>query len=405
VEVTELPCFYEGKPCVQGILRDITKRKRAERQVRKQREILKKFFDHIPALVGFFDADGRIKLINREWKRVLGWGKEVTILKLLTHCFPDAEARRQARDYLQAGQIGWRDFRVLVRDGRTLDISWANIVISDGTRIAIGKDVTKSKAAEEALRRSKAELEERVAARTEELSRKNRELELEVTERRRAESQLQEKQRFMQRMLNAHERDRQLVAYEIHDAFLQDVIAALMFIDSSYEQRRETGEKALERLERSRALLRKAIDQARRMISGLRPPIIDEQGVVAAVEHLINELNSRGMKIDFHHAVHARRLSGVIEAAIFRIVQEALTNVERHSQSNHAQVNITQLGDLLRVEVRDFGVGFDRETVGEGHFGLQGIKERARLIGGAVSIASLPGEGTDIVFEIPVLPD
>jgi PAS domain S-box-containing protein len=401
VEVTGLPCIYDGHPSVQAIFRDVTKRKRAERQVRKQREILKKFFDRIPAIVGFFDVEGRVKLVNRQWKRVLGWGKDLSTLELIALGFPDPEKRQEAADFWKTAQPGWKDFRVLVRDGRTLDISWAKIVLTDGTRIVIGKDVTKGKAREEALRRAKSELEQRVEARTLELSRKNLELQVEVAERRRAESQLQEKQRFLERMLSTHERDRQLVAYEIHDSFLQDVIAALMFIDASYDTRHETGEQAIERLERARKLLRKSIDEARRMISGLRPPIIDEQGIVAAIEYLVNEWNSRGLKIHFLHALQVQRLNGIVEAAIFRIVQEALTNVERHSQSHDAQVTLTQPGETIRLAIRDFGVGFDPGDVGEGHFGLQGIQERARLIGAAVSINSRPNEGTEIIVEIP----
>lgn len=404
VEVTGLPCFYDGKPCVQEILRDTTKRKRAQRQVRKQREILKKFFDHIPALVGFFDVEGRITLVNREWRRVLGWGTELSIPQLLIRCFPDPVARRKAHEYLQTEQDGWQDFRVRVRDGRTLDISAARIMLSDGTRIAIGTDVTKRKAAEQALRRNKAELEARVAARTDEISRKNHELELEVAERRHAESMLKEKQRFMERLLSAQERDRQLVAYEIHDTFLQGVIAALMYLDPSYDERGEPAEQTGQRLKRVRKLLRKSIDEARRMISGLRPPLIDEQGAVAAIEYLINELNARGMEIEFDHAVDLGRLDGEVEAAVFRIVQEALVNVERHSQSKQCRVGITQSSGLLRLEVQDFGVGFDRQAVGEGHFGLQGIEERTRLIGGTVSITSRPGQGTQVLVEIPVLP-
>ena len=110
------------------------------------------------------------------------------------------------------------------------------------------------------------------------------------------------------------------------------------------------------------------------------------------------------MEIEFDHAVDLGRLDGEVEAAVFRIVQEALVNVERHSQSKQCRVGITQSSGLLRLEVQDFGVGFDRQAVGEGHFGLQGIEERTRLIGGTVSITSRPGQGTQVLVEIPVLP-
>ncbi len=144
-----------------------------------------------------------------------------------------------------------------------------------------------------------------------------------------------EKQRFLKKMLAANKRDRQLVAYEIHDTFLQDVIGALMFLDTFHDVRQRAGEEGLEALTTARKLLRKSIDEARTMISGLRPPIIDEQGIVAAVQYLISEMNARGLEIQFEHAMSIERLDAPIESAVFRIVQEALTNLERHSGSRY----------------------------------------------------------------------
>ena len=105
--------------------------------------------------------------------------------------------------HLDAAGPKWRDFSMRTQDGRMIDISWAHILLSDGMRIAIGADITERKAAEEALRRAKAGLEERARRRTEELSTKNAKLEVEVAERRRAEAELHEKQHFMEEMLSA----------------------------------------------------------------------------------------------------------------------------------------------------------------------------------------------------------
>jgi signal transduction histidine kinase len=215
-------------------------------------------------------------------------------------------------------------------------------------------------------------------------------------------SELRKKLQFMEQMLSAYQRDRQLMAYEIHDTFLQDVIAALMFIDAAYDLRRTAGEQDLEGLERARTLLRKSIDEARRMISGLRPPIIDEQGIVARIENLASEMRSRGLQVHFAHAIDRQHFEPIVESTIFRIVHEALTNVERHSKSREAHVSLTQIGETIRLEIRDFGVGFDPEAIAEGHYGLLGIKERARLIGAAASITSARGEGTVMVVEVPL---
>jgi PAS domain S-box-containing protein len=403
VEVRSIPCVYEGQQCVQVILRDVTQRHSAERQVRRQREMLRKFFNRIPIFVGLFDADGRVRIVNRQWTRVLGWGRGLSIPELLVHFFPDPVERAAAEGYMLAGP-GWKDLRMLTRDGRTLDVSWAVIALSDGTRIAVGQNVTRRKEIEAQLRRHQAELELRVGERTEQLVQKNVELQAEIAIRRAAETQLQERQQALEQMLDMHERYRQLVAYEIHDAFVQDVIGALMYLDVFHDEHREGRHPDLSGVERALEAMRRAIRAARRMISGLRPPIIDERGVVPAIEYLVNELNANGMNVHLHHDVRIHRTAPVIEAAVFRIVQEALANVQRHSQSAFATLDITQTGDTLRVEIRDFGVGFDPQRVGKGHFGLRGIRERARLCDGSVSIISSPGNGTHVSVEIPLPP-
>ena len=92
-----------------------------------------------------------------------------------------------------------------------------------------------------------------------------------------------------------------------------------------------------------------------------------------------------------------------MENVIYRIVQEGLSNARNHSKSKKIRVSLKQRGDRLRIEIRDWGVGFDPKLVQEDHFGLEGIRERARLLGGKCSIKSKPGEGTVIMVELPLV--
>jgi PAS domain S-box-containing protein len=402
VEVTGMPCVYGGVPCVQVILRDVTERRRVERQVRRQREILRKFFHHIPVLVGIFGKDRRIKAVNRAWKQLLGWGKDLSLDELLDRCFPNPDTRREVAEFLSEAPSGWRDSRVRTQDGRDIDVSAAILRLSDGTHIGIGKDITERKRADRLLRQSKAELEQRVEERTEALVGKNDQLQAEIAERRNAETQLQEKQQILETLLDAHERHRQLVAYEIHDTFVQDLIAALMYLDLYHDTRSDAGDVDLKPVEQALLLARRAVASARETISGLRPPIIDEQGIASAIEYLVSEMRSRGMEIQLHLDVHFGRMPSVLEATVYRIVQEALNNVRRHSRSTFAQVSITQDGDRLRVQIRDHGAGFDPALIPKGHFGVQGIRERARIFGGAAQIVSSPGKGTEILVDLPM---
>ena len=136
------------------------------------------------------------------------------------------------------------------------------------------------------------------------------------------------------------------------------------------------------------------------------PPILDELGVVAAIENLISEnSNKEKPEIGFVHHLDRERLAPSLENVIFRIVQESLTNARRYSQSERVLVRLTQREDYIRIQVQDWGIGFNPREVGDGHFGLEGIQERARLFGGSATIKSALGKGTRIVVELPLMGD
>ena len=130
-------------------------------------------------------------------------------------------------------------------------------------------------------------------------------------------------------------------------------------------------------------MLQQSHVEARRLISGVRPPILDESGVMAAIAHLVYDpAFDGGPKIEFRNRVDVQAAAPAMENVIYRIVQEGLTNARNHSKSEKIGVSLKQRGDRLRIEIRDWGVGFDPNVVRQDHFGLEGIRERARLLGG-----------------------
>jgi PAS domain S-box-containing protein len=140
-----------------GIGQDISERKQAERDLRKQKEILQTIFDHIPVMVGLVDQNGQAMLVNREWERTLGWTREELEshnIDVVAENYPDPEYREQVRNFIRKRSGEWADFKTTVRDGRVIDTSWAMLHLSDGSGIGIGQDITKRKRAEEALRES-----------------------------------------------------------------------------------------------------------------------------------------------------------------------------------------------------------------------------------------------------------
>lgn len=356
---------------------DITDRKQAEDRLRHQTNILRSVLDSIGDGVAVIDGDGRFVLINPAAAAMLRLellGARVSELGRRGELFradqqtpvpPDAlpivralhgESASDAELYLRHAGLP---------EGVLLSINARPVIDSDGRQIgavAVFRD---------------------------------------VTEKRRAAEMLEAKQRLLEQLLIAHERSRQLTAYEIHDGLVQDLTASLLYLEAFRGPAHQAESNA--EFELAVKLLRSTLDEARRLISGLRPPIIDEQGVLAAIQYLLDEQDTAGgPAIELHHDVGFDRLEPLLEATIFRIVQEALANVRKHSQAQRARVSLVQVGDGIQLEVRDWGIGFEPSGVSADRFGLAGIRERARLLRGVARIESQPGEGTRVHVELPI---
>jgi PAS domain S-box-containing protein len=225
-----------------------------------------------------------------------------------------------------------------------------------------------------------------------------------VTARKQTEMALQREYRTLKHLLQSSDRERQLIAYEIHDGLAQQLAGAIMQFETYFHQKDANPKNAAKAYDAAMTMLRQGHSESRRLISGVRPPILDESGVVAAIAHLVSDRNVlKGPKIKYFSAVTFDRLVPIVENAIYRIVQEALTNACQHSQSETVRVSLVQREGRVKIEIRDWGVGFDVKVVQENRFGLEGIRQRARLLGGKCSIRSKLGKGTRIVVELPVV--
>ena len=215
---------------------------------------------------------------------------------------------------------------------------------------------------------------------------------------------MQREHRTIKHLLESSDRERQVIAYEIHDGLAQYLTGAIMQFQTYEHAKDAAPEEADAAFAAGMAMLRQSHAEARRLISGVRPPILDEEGIVAAVNHLVQEQHQRGgPAIEFNSQVEFSRLAPIMENAVYRIVQEGLTNACRHSQSDKVWVELVQQGEQLRIEIRDRGAGFDLNDVAEGRFGLHGMRERVRLLDGSAKIESAPGKGTRVVVELPVV--
>lgn len=142
-----------------GFIRDISEKKRAEDELRKQKEVFQKIFESIPVMIAFFGPDGRLELVNPGWERTVGRTlKEIREhnLDIFVEHFPDPQYRQKVRDYVAAPTGEWREFKLRTRDGRVIDISGYTVRLSDGSTVGIGRDVTEQKRVEAELRESEA---------------------------------------------------------------------------------------------------------------------------------------------------------------------------------------------------------------------------------------------------------
>lgn len=206
------------------------------------------------------------------------------------------------------------------------------------------------------------------------------------------------------RALGAAEEERKRIARELHDETAQMLAALLIRIRVVRKSRDPAAMEPL--LDEMREEVSHALEGVRRFSRGLRPPALDELGLVPAIEALARSLEViGGVKV----AVQAEDVVGDLapdaELATYRIVQEALSNVVRHAHARHAEVRVAHEGDRLEVTVTDDGRGFDPARVMStdgGGLGLFGMKERAGYIGGRVEVASARGKGTTVRAEIPL---
>ena len=243
------------------------------------------------------------------------------------------------------------------------------------------------------VERANLELEGRVEERTRDLNEANAAL----RERELARAEL------LRKVITAQEDERKRVARELHDETTQALAALLMRVDQAADAVRAGKTPALDEL---RTLANRALADVHRLILDLRPSVLDDLGLASAVQWYADRaLGSRGVAVRCEFG-ELPALTPELETALFRICQEALSNVARHAQASHVLVELRVEGPLLCIDVEDDGVGFDHAAVarreGRPHWGLLGIQERADLLGGQARFDSAPGTGTRVEVRIPL---
>ncbi len=202
------------------------------------------------------------------------------------------------------------------------------------------------------------------------------------------------------------EQERSRWARELHDDTLQGLGARRVLLSSAIQKGDPEGLEVAAR--EVVELLGEEIDKLRALISELRPPVLDQIGLAAAIDDLAKRMSiTEGLHVeqDVSLALEAgeaeNRLDPELESAIYRVVQEALTNVAKHARAEHVQLRVAEVEERLEIAVIDDGVGFDPDAETDG-FGLIGMRERASIVGGTLEVSSSPGAGAELRTVVPV---
>jgi PAS domain S-box-containing protein len=356
-------------------------RRIADLELRRSEGRLRGILDSAMDSIITVDKNQRVVLFNDAAEAMFGWRRDEAMGTALDNFIPErfrhvhaAHVERFGETRTAARRMGGslRIVTGLRRNGDEFPIDASISQIEDsGKRFytVILRDITARLASEEALRRSRDELQALGAA-----AHMTRE---------------QEKSRF---------------ARELHDELGQ--LLTMLQMDVAWcKAALPYGNDAFDtRLDRMEQLLKSTIAATRRIAADLRPLMLDDLGLVPSLEWLVENFSQRtGIACTLSVGEDELALPKAHASAIFRIVQESLTNIAKHAEASHAEIALERDEDELVVRVADDGVGFSPQAPRKpGSLGLFGLRERASLMGGEASIISAPGEGTSIIVRLPV---
>ncbi len=212
---------------------------------------------------------------------------------------------------------------------------------------------------------------------------------------------------LVRRLLASQEEERRRLAYELHDGIAQVATATHQHLQvlASHFPADLLGQR--EELQRGLELAQRTVREARDLIRGLRPTVLDDFGLARAALVETEALESDGWPVTLEERLGGSRLPAQTETALYRVLQESLSNIRKHAGTARVQVSLQRRGEMVRLLVRDWGRGFSLSDVladpqRNGHIGLEGMQERISLLGGQFSIRTRPGRGTTVLAWVPV---
>ncbi|MCL4176685.1 MAG: PAS domain S-box protein [Verrucomicrobia bacterium] len=396
---------------------DITHRKQAEEERGRLAAIVASSEDAIIST----SLNGIIASWNAGAERLFGYTAQKAIGRPITLLLPrnrmdeepDLLERIRRGDHLKHYETVRRR-----KDGRLLDVSLtvSPILDSQGRIVGVSKiarDITEKKRAEAAQRRSEM------------LAASNRKLEQEMVRRRTVEAALkqtaqherrllvqsrclQEQQRHLaHQVLLAQEKERKRISRELHDVIAQTLMGVTVHL-AGLKTRATTNPKGLEQsITRTQRLVKHSLKIIHQFARELRPAMLDDLGLIPALNTFVKHFRAEtGLRVSLSAEVIAEQVQGDKRTVLYRVAQEALTNIARHARASRADVKIQQLDRTVCMTITDDGKGFQAEhvlqTKKSKRLGLLGMRERLEMVRGSFTVQSAPGKGTTVRVQIPL---
>jgi len=342
--------------------REVERRRSLEDELRLSREQFRMLVNRAPVAILGADADGMCTFANDKWYEITGR----TAGETLGHAWGDAVHP----DDLAVTMSRWRH----TVETNEPYLNQVRIVHTDGT-------VHPVFAAAQAIRGPDGKVVSFIGT------------VMDLTD-------MQQRETMLRTLIDAQEREKQSLCHEFHDGLIQYAVGSRMLLEAYLRDhpdlpQREVVTSVIEHLARG-------IDDGRALIRGIRTAVLDDLGLPAALDDLVDQAAAAGIVVTAAIRLDERPLPAALQTTVYRVVQESLANVRRHSGVHEARVTLLQTGPRLDLEIADCGCGFDPATARRRGFGLTGMIERVRLAGGECRIDSAPGHGTRIVVTLPV---
>ncbi len=400
---------------------------RIERKLRESEKWLATTLRSIGDAVIATDKNGLIAFMNPIAEDLTGWKLEECSDKNLAEVFKiiNRETRQPVENpvtkVIRQGTVAGlaNHTRLIARNGAEIPIDDSAAPIKDERGNIIGvilvfRDITEREAAEQKqqqhtleLQRLTETLEQRVLERTAELAKTNELLERDIAERRQAEEKLKESEKKLRHLsselMRAQETERKRIAGELHDSVAASLGAIKFSLDKILGQK-EQGERIHEELGNLISKVQQAIDETRRIMSDLRPSILDDLGIIPAINWFCREFHKTYSSVSVEKQIEIKEddIHDSLRTPVFRICQEALNNVAKHSKASRVYLCLQKRNSRIELTIHDNGQGFDSDTVRRG-LGLSTMRERTELSGGSFDLESSTGKGTIIRVSWPLV--